>query len=137
MFTGAAGAQLADSFFETSYLNTGAFLVASGQRVNFSASLDDFATAQPATVLLQLFDQNGVVVAQRQVSLEAGKAATLPYTAPRDLRLRAHAQVMDPELDLVQRRTVMGTVEVVDDLKAEIRFVCSVGEGVGSGRIPD
>jgi hypothetical protein len=135
IFAGAAAAQFTERALRSRFLNTGLFSVALGERANFHVSLDDRSTAQPATVVLQLLDQSGAVVARDQVALAPGQSTTLQVVGPG--LYRAHAQVLDPVSSLTARRAVVGTVELIDDLKAVQKFVCSVNEGIGSGRLPD
>jgi hypothetical protein len=137
MFAGAVGAQVAQAALQARYLNTALFSVAEGTRLNFHVSLDDARGAPPATVLLQLFNRDGAVVASKQVTLAAGKSTTLTYDGPAAF-VRAHARGLDSVLGLVDRRTLVGTVELIDRLTAEQKFVCTMAnDGSGPNRLPD
>ena len=89
------------------FLNTGLFTVAPGEGVNFHVALDDRRAGAPTTVLLQLFDQDGAVVARDEVSLQPGQSTTLQIDEPG--LYRAHAQVLDPRRRACERRTLVGT----------------------------
>jgi hypothetical protein len=135
IFAGAVGAQVAQAVLQARYLNTALFSVAEGTRLNFHVSLDDARNASPATVLLQLFNRDGAVVASKQVTLAAGKSTTLTFAGP--AMVRAHARMLDP-VGLVDRRTFVGTVELIDGLTAEQKFVCTMmNDGSGPSRLPD
>jgi hypothetical protein len=149
---GVGAAQVLPGREPSSFLNTGLFTVNSGEGVSFHASLDDRRGALPATVLLRLVDEQGAVVARRDVVLGPGQSATLQYLKPG--RLRAHADIIEGDAT-GQRRIILGTVEifslgenVAELLPASLRsarlaepgilrFVCSVNDGGGNGRLPD
>jgi hypothetical protein len=151
---GVGAAQVLPVREPSSFLNTGLFTVNSGEGVSFHASLDERRGALPATVLLRLVDEAGGVVARREVLLNPGQSATLQYLRPG--RLRAHADIIEDSGATGQRRIVLGTVEIFSlgdravgllpaslrsaRLMAEaeiLRFVCSVNDGGGNGRLPD
>jgi hypothetical protein len=150
---GVGAAQIVPGGEPSSFLNTGLFTVNTGEGVSFHASLDDRRGALPATVMLRLVDDAGAVVARRDVVLGPGQSATLQYLKPG--RLRAHADIVEGD-SASQRRIVLGTVEIfsLGDASAAgllpaslrsarlaepgiLRFVCSVNDGGGNGRLPD
>ena len=148
VLAGAGGVHALQLLERTSFLNTGLFTVDPGEAVSFRVTLDDGRTGPAAKVLLRFLDQTGVVVARREVVLMPGQSAAL------DLRqagvFRAQAQVVEPGGALGTRRVVVGTVEIFPaptsttgatalslDLSGGRRFVCSVDDGGGNGRIPD
>jgi hypothetical protein len=151
---GVGAAQVLPGLEPSSFLNTGLFTVNSGEGVSFHASLDDRRGGLPATVMLRLVDDTGAVVARRDVVLGPGQSATLQYLKPG--RLRAHAGIVEGDTAGGRRRIVLGTVEIFSlrDATAAgllpaslrsarfaepeiLRFVCSMNDGGGNGRLPD
>jgi hypothetical protein len=116
VFAGPASAQIAPDASQACYINTGLFTVAQGEGVNFHVSLDDRRTGAPATVLLQLFNQDGAVAARKEVTLQPGQSTTLQFDKPG--LYRAHAQMPDPQSAASDRRIVLGTVEIFRALSA-------------------
>ena len=62
------------------------------------------------SALLRLFNQDGAVVARKDVILQAGQSTTLQIYEPG--LYRAHAEVRDSSSSACDRRTVRGTVEI-------------------------
>lgn len=110
VFAGVGGAQTAPTQRRAHYLNTGLFTVAPGEGVNFRVSLDDRPAGAPMTVLLQLFDTDGRVVAGDRVSLQPGQSTTRGFDVPGSYR--AHAQGISLSCLQGERRTLVGTVEI-------------------------
>jgi len=110
VFAGVGGAQIAPTQQRAHYLNTGLFTVGPGEVVNFRVSLDDRRAGAPMTVLLQLFDPDGAVVARDEVSLRPGQSTTLEVPVPGSYR--AHAQAIDLTSSQCERRTLVGSVEI-------------------------
>ena len=134
IFVGVAGAQVAETL-QQRFLNSGLFAVTADERANFHVTLDDQRGAPPALVRLQILDQNGVVVARREVTLLPGQSASLAKSGPG--LFRAHAEVVESGLLFTKRRTTVGSVEVIDDLKGVIRPSCPLMYdpfGQGGGR---
>ena len=115
VFAGVGGAQIAPTEERAHFLNTGLFTVAPGEGVNFRVSLDDRRAGAPMTVLLQLFDPDGAVVARDEVSLRPGQSTTLQVVQPG--LYRAHAQGFDiPSTAFCKRRTLVAMVEIFKTL---------------------
>jgi hypothetical protein len=144
VLAGAVGAQVIN-FGPPRFLNTGLFLLQADEVANFHVALDDRTSGPPARVLLQLFTQNGTVVARKEAVLEPGQSTTLPFRTPG--LYRAHAQILEPDIRLGPRRIVVSTLEILSfettavaragALKAQIRYVCSASDGSDNGRLPD
>jgi hypothetical protein len=147
VISGAVGAQVLPSLQPDSFLNSGLFTVAENEVVRFSVSLDDRRAGPPATVLMRLLDAQGTVVARRDVTLQAGASATLLYRKSGEFR--AHADIVEPDSAIGARRIILGTVEISStgstgdptalnlDFGTDPRFVCSMNDGAGNGRLPD
>jgi hypothetical protein len=132
VLAGAVGAQVLQ-IVQRRYLNTGMFSVAPGEMATFHLTLEDQAGAPPARVVLQLFDQEGAVVARQDATLLAGQSSMLQ--APGPGLFRAHAEMVESVSQITQRRTAVGTVEVADTLTGVVRPVCSFDPiGVPGGR---
>jgi hypothetical protein len=130
---GVAGAQVADLVSRPHFLNSGLFTVGPREGADFRVALDDHPAARPTRVGLQFFDHAGAVVASDEVILQPGQSTSLQLREPGVYR--AHARILEPNLRLSDRRTVVGTVELFDiDTLLGTKFVCSIG---GLGRIPD
>jgi hypothetical protein len=114
------------------HLNTGLFTLLNNQTAHFRVSLDDVSGAPPTRVVLQLFDPGGAVIAHKEATLLPGQSASLQRSGPGVYR--AHADVIDPDLQLSRRRAAVGTVEVVDTVSGGVRFVCSDPGGLPPGR---
>jgi hypothetical protein len=125
---GVASAQVAD-LLTPSFLRTGLFTVRPGETATFSVSLDDATAGAQASVLVQLLNENGGVVTQANVRLNAGRSTSLPVTAPG--RYRAYARVLDAPRIFGARRLVVGTVEVgSDEFVYPTRWVCSIDDAI-------
>ncbi len=135
--TGVAGARAVQDFQNARFISTGLFSVAEDEGVNFHVTLDDRRGGPPTVVTLRFFDESGIVVERRQVTLGPNQSSTLQMSKPG--RYRAQAEIFEPVLPLSARRVVVSTVEIFDvnDLKQRTRFVCGPGEGVGANRAPD
>jgi hypothetical protein len=127
-----AGAAQALQAVQRQHLNTGLFTLLNNQTAYFRVSLDDGVGAPPTHVVLQLLDPGGAVVAHKEATLLPGQSALLQRSAPGIYR--AHADVIDPDLQLSRRRVTVGTVEVVDTVTGGVRFVCSDPGGLPPGR---
>jgi hypothetical protein len=129
---GAAGVQAVEAL-TTTFLNTGIFTVRPGEYADVFAALDDAASAGPAAVLLQVFNENGAVVQQQNVSLSPGKSTKMRVVNPG--RYRLHGRVLDAPRVFDARRIIMATVEIGgDDFVFPLRPVCSIDDSVPSGR---
>jgi hypothetical protein len=101
----------------------------------FNLSLDDLARAPAAFVMMRIIDRQGTVVASRSLWLEAGQTVSLVYTGSGLLRAQAEAfESLATLTTLSDRRTVIGTFEVFDDLRAVVPVLCA--EPATQGRIP-
>jgi hypothetical protein len=130
---GAVGAQVIGEVLRPSYLNSGMFSMQPNDTAEFFVTLDDNRNGAPAQVRLQFLDSAGTVVARQVVVLQAGQSTSLRLEGPGSYR--AHAQVLDPGLQLLGRRTVVGTVEVVNFTTGTRGPVCSIDYSpVGAGR---
>jgi uncharacterized protein (DUF58 family) len=117
ILVGVAGAQLLLRVF----LNTGVFTVQAGEIVNFTVSLDEQRGQPPATVLMQLIDEGGAVVAGKPPTvLQPGQSASLIFTFREQGRVRAHAEIIQSVAQLTLRRTPIGSVEIIDSLTGEV-----------------
>jgi hypothetical protein len=118
VFAGVGGAQIATTQERAHFLNTGLFTVAPGEGVNFRVSLDDRRAGAPMTVLLQLFDPDGAVVARDEVSLRPGQSTTLQVHVPGSYR--AHAQGISLPSFQCERRTLVAVVEIFKTLNPAV-----------------
>jgi hypothetical protein len=130
----AAAAQLTTKPVAVRYINCGVFWLLGGKHALMSVSLDDGPKQPSAKVRLEFIDTDGVVVASREATLEAGKTEALRVTGPR--RVRAHAEVFEFTTDFTARRRAVWSVQVVDDLATEDPgLICNAdGTGLGGGR---
>ena len=131
---GAAGAQVVSALQLSRFSVTGPFTVLEGETANFRVARDSRSPGPVATVLLRLFDQQGAVVARKVVSLAPGQSAELTHQVAG--LYHGEAEVYESLTGTSDRGVVESTVEVgnVDDLAARIRFVCSAGENLETGR---
>jgi hypothetical protein len=130
---GAAGAQVIEATFRVRFVNSGLFSLRGDDRAQFHVTLDDTRAGAPGTVLLQFLDEQGTVVARRETVLQAGQSTSLRVAGPG--RFRAHARLMDSTFDVTSRRTVVGSVEVLNLTTEERDPVCALDEwGPGGGR---
>jgi hypothetical protein len=136
---GAGGAeawrQLAPSF-----LNVGLFTLGKGETALFNVTLDDARGTSASTVLMELIDARGAVVARQSVLLAAGQSATLRYDIPGIYR--AHAEIVATSTLFTNRRRLITTLEIQGDPLGGLAFpriyVCSASDdGAGNGRLPD
>ena len=124
LLAGAAAAQAVEAIFRVQFLNTSLFTVTANQDAAFHVTLHDRPDGPPARVALRLFDAAGNVVGGQDVVMRAGESKTVRLAGPGVFR--AHAQIVDSSpLDLLARRQVAGSVEVINRLTAEIRPTCS------------
>lgn len=128
---GVAGAQVVENLIKVNYLNTGLFALAEGDTALFSVSLDDVRSGQPARVRLQFLDENGMLLASEDAVLGAGQSKTLRLS--RAGLTRAHAEVVDPPLQLALRRTFLGMVEVIDSVGTKLPTSCTIHVPSGGG----
>ena len=129
---GAAGVRAVETL-TPSFFNTGVFTVRAGEHADVFASLDDAPSAGPAAVLLQVLDENGAVVLQKNVSLSPGKSTKMQVVNAG--RYRVHGRVLDAPRVFGARRLVMATVEIgTADFVFPLRPVCSLDDSVPSGR---
>jgi hypothetical protein len=129
IFAGVAGAQI----IQYKIANSGLATVNDHETIKFHFTLEDLAGTPPAIVSMQLLNENGAVVANKIVTLNAGQSATLESPGP-GLR-RAHADIIDSVPQVTARRTGVGSVEVIDNITAVVHPVCSFDPvGVGGGR---
>ena len=130
--TGVAGAQGVQSMFRVHYLNTGLFSLSPDDSAEFNVTLDDTSAGQPARVRLQFLDTEGTVIAHNEVTLQAGQSTSLRLPGP--MLGRAHAEFLEPTLELTSRRAMFGTLEVLDKVTGERRPTCTFGPGLEPGR---
>ena len=128
---GATGAMAVETR-TPSFLDAGAFTVLPGEDARFFVSLHDRAKAVPASVLLQILDEAGAVVVERNISLAAGKTTSIAVHAPG--KYRAHARILDAPRVFLSERRILGTVEVGNELTLTIRPVCTMHEPDVSGK---
>jgi hypothetical protein len=119
-----------DRVSQVRYLNTGIFALSNNQTSEFFVTLDDAKGGAPANVLMQFLDDQGVVVARREVVLRPGQSASLETSGPGFFR--GHAELMETTSLFTQRRAVVGSVAVLDLTTRERDPVCSVDEGGSS-----
>jgi hypothetical protein len=139
---GAAGTQAYQLLLQQGFLNTGLFTLAEGDVALYNATLDDVAGAPPATVLMQLIDPAGVVVARQAVLLAPGQSATLKFDRPGTYR--GHAEFITKSSTVPSpRRRLITSLEILLGnpfaltASRERMFVCSSDTGSGNGRLPD
>lgn len=135
MLGGVAGAELAPPGTQrTGYCPGGPLTLVRGLAA-FNVSLDDVPRAPAGLVVMRIIDRHGTVVASRSVWLEAGQSASLIYTGSG--LLRAQAETFESFATLAtrsDRRTVIGTFEIFDDIRAVVPVLCA--EPATQGRIP-
>jgi hypothetical protein len=107
---GAGRAQVVQFPPPTQYINSGLFTVARGEGVNVHVSLDDDRTAPSGSVSVQLFDQNGNMVARQDVTLRPGQSTTLQFRQPG--LFRVHAETGKIPIPLCRRRALIGSAEI-------------------------
>jgi hypothetical protein len=137
---GAAGTQAYQILLLPGFLNTGLFTLADGEVALYNATLDDVPGAPPASVMMQLIDPAGVVVARQAVLLAPGQSATLKWEKPGTYR--GHAEFITRSETLPgPRRRLITSLEILGNpfgLTGSPRmFVCSSDTGSGNGRLPD
>jgi hypothetical protein len=134
LVSGAAGVLVAQAIVRAQYLNTSLFVVTTDQEARFSVSLDDRRDGPAAGVQLQLLDASGAVVASQNVVLQPGASSTLRVPGPGSFR--AHASVVDGTTTAFSdRRSVSGSVEIIDTLTGIVRPTCSfIPGGLPPGR---
>ena len=104
-------------------VDTGLFSMETGTDAVFRVTLDDNAGAPPARVFLQIFDENGIMVAHREPIVNVGQSASLRVAGPG--LLRAHAGMSELSAVAVSaRRGLLSSVEVRDADTRSIRLVC-------------
>ncbi len=138
----------------TSFVNSGLFTLNSDEGVNFHVSLHEGRGGPPATALMRLIDASGTVVARRDVQLGPGQSATLQWLKPGQYRV--HAGIVEGSNATGPRR-ILGTAEIISlrgtsvtglhpaslrsTRRAEefevLRFVSTMHDGGGNGRLPD
>ena len=135
MIGGVAEAQLAPPGTQrTSYCPGGPLTLVGGQAA-FHVSLDDVQRAPAGLVLMRIIDRQGTVVAARSVWLQPGQTASLVYTGSGLVRPQAETfESLGTLTTLSDRRKVVGTFEVFDDIRAVLPVLCA--EPAGQGRIP-
>jgi hypothetical protein len=115
------------------HLNTGLFISNPRETILFHLSLDDQRSQPGARVRLQLVDENGVVVAHDETTIDAGQTVTL--RAPGGTPVRAHGELIEGVFAFTSRRAVVGSVEVFDQLTGVVRPICSFDPaGLPGGR---
>ena len=120
---GVAGAQVIENL-QRQYLNTGLFSVGIDEIAHFHVSLDDARNGPAARVILQLIDETGTVVAGTgEIPLQAGKSVSLRTPGPG--LFRAHAEVIEPTLQLSARRRSVATVEAINLVTGVVRPIPS------------
>ena len=120
---GVAGAQVIQTL-QRQYLNTGLFSVGPDEVAHFHVSLDDARNGPAARVILQLIDETGTVVAGTgEIPLQAGKSVSLRTPGPG--LFRAHAEVIEPTLQLSARRRSVATVEAINLVTGVVRPIPS------------
>ena len=134
VMAGAAAVLVAQAVFRVQFMNTSLFTVGKTEDAAFHVTVDDRAGGLPARVALRVFDTAGAVVGSHDAVLLAGQSTTMRVPGPGVFR--AHAQVVDSSpLDFALRRRVVASVEVIDNLTAEIRPTCSFDpSGIPGGR---
>ena len=127
-------AQLTTKPVAVRYINCGVFWLLGGKHALISVSLDDGPNQPSAKVRMEFIDTDGVVLAAREATLEAGKTETLRITGPR--RVRAHMEVGEFTTTYTARRRAVWSVQVIDDLATEDPgLICNAdGQGLGGGR---
>lgn len=129
----ATAAQIVARPVAVSHVNCGTHTVLGGESSFFYLGLDDAAKEPSARVRLQFIDKAGTVLASNEVTLAAGRTAFVRLDGP--AVARAHADIFESTTDLTARRTAVGSVEVLDQLTTEPRFLCSADDvGSGGGR---
>jgi len=121
---GMVGAQVTERLGRVTYINTGLVPLSAQERILFSVSLDDVPDAPPARMRLQFLDTTGGIVATQVALVQPGHSTSLQVDGP-VAAVRAHAEVFEPTFQLTSRRTAVSTVEVVDVLTGERRWVCA------------
>ena len=134
VMAGAGAVLVAQAVYRLQFLNTSLFTVMENQDAAFHVTVDDKPGGLPARVALRAFNAAGALVGSHDAVLMAGQSTTMRIPGPGVFR--AHAQIVDASpLDLVARRRVIGSVEVIDNLTAEIRPTCSFDPwGLPGGR---
>ena len=134
VIAGAAAVLVAQAVYRLQFLNTSLFTVKASEEAAFHVTVDDKPGGLPARVALRAFDAAGALVGSHDAVLIAGQSTTMRIPGPGVFR--AHAQIVDASpLDLVARRRVIGSVEVFDNLTADIRPTCSFDPwGLPGGR---
>jgi len=116
----------------TGYCTGGLFTLTAGE-VKFRVALDDRKSEPVGRVVMRLIDHEGTVVKTQTVSLGPGQSATLEHQGSGVYR--AQAETFESALDLSDRRTVVGTVELfdIDAFRIVIPVVCS--EPINRGKV--
>ena len=129
----AFGARVAGQTGSSGHLNTALFTVRSGETAAFNVSLDDVAGAGPVVVYYEFINRQGTVVLSQTVTVAVGKTVTLNLATPG--QFRAHAEVVDTNLGLSGRRSVVGAVEIggLTTGPGCIRTIPSLRDPVDSG----
>ncbi len=134
MLCGVIEAQTPSGTERTGYCSAGPMTLVGGQ-VAFHVSLDDRAGGPAGHVRLRLIDRKGTVVASRSVWLQPGQSTTLTYTGTGLIRPQAETfESLSTITGLSDRRKVVGTIELFDDIRAVLPVLCA--EPADQGRIP-
>lgn len=140
---GVAGGQTlgtAPTTHRTGYCPGGLFTLTGGTlstptlgTVKFHVALDDRRSGPDGLVLMRLIDHEGTVVKAQTVLLRPGESATLEHAGFGLYRAQAETFESVPNVDLSDRRRVVGTVELfdVDNFRAVIPVFCTPNENIG------
>lgn len=132
VLSGIVGAQVIAAQ-QRRHLNTGLFVSNRAETILFHLSLDDQRSQPGARVRLQLIDENGVIVAHDETTIDAGQTITL--RAPGGTPVRAHGELLEGAFAFTNRRAVVGSVEVINELTGVVRPICSFDPaGLPGGR---
>jgi hypothetical protein len=97
----------------------------SGQ-VAFHLSLDDVQRAPAGLVVMRIIDREGIVVASRSAWLQPGHSTTLVHTGRGLFRAQAETfESLSTLSTLSDRRAVVGTFELFDELRAVLPVLCA------------
>jgi hypothetical protein len=137
---GAAGAQAYQLLLPPGFMNTGLFTLGAGEVALYNVTVDDNRDAAPTTVLIQLIDPAGTLIARQAVTLGPGQSTTMRWAKPGTYRF--HAEFTTPATTLSLRRRLITSLEILGDplggLSIPRVYVCSSSDqGSGNGRLPD
>ncbi len=127
---GVAGAQIVATV-QRSILATGAFEVSPGTTAAFFITIEGPRAASPVSVVMEIVDRTGVVVAFRETRMQAGQTAVLE--TPHVGVLHGRARIVESTLQILSGRRVAGSVEVKNTLTGEIRPSCTIYDPVPAG----